>query len=55
MANNLFKHTDQQLITKAAAELVEELLEATRKNISAPWFSLISRKMKGLVKAVKRK
>lgn len=47
-------HTDQDLINKASAELVEELLECTARNIGTPWFVTISRKMKWLVKAVKR-
>lgn len=48
-------YTDQELINKYSAELVEELLETAEKNTGVPWFHIVTRKMKALVKAVKRK
>lgn len=42
--------TTQRIIDRAAAELVEELLESASLNISKPWFATINRKMKRLVK-----
>lgn len=47
--------SDRELINKAAAELVEELLETASKNTGVPWFYIVERKMKALVKAAKRK
>ena len=47
--------TISDLIDKAAAELVEQILEESRRPTGTPWFVIVRAKMASLVKDVKEK